>query len=444
MKKSIIRISLIVFSFMCIAFQSFSQYEYIENKGQWLENVLYKVNINDGALFLEKNCITWAFVDPEGMNYSTAHHGSETGTNSLFRAAHSYKVRFKGANTNPQIYAESPTSDYENYFIGKDPSKWASNVQKFNKVNYNSLYPAIDLVYYHYGNALKYDFILHPGCDYTDIYMEYVGTDMLFVENGNLVISTTVNVMRELKPFAYQLFGNDTVEVVCNYVLRKNRLSFEFPNGYDKSRILIIDPSLVFSTYTGSTGDNWGFTATWDYDDNVYSGGIVFAVGYPTTTGAYQVSFAGGTPPIAGSTYYAGGCDVGIIKYNETGNQRLFATYLGGGDGQEMPHSLVVNEMNELVIMGTTGSPDFPVTAGAYQTSFAGGDSIVYDNVIGFNDGVDVFVSKLSENGTQLLGSTYVGGSGNDGLNFKRYYTYPDPVSGLHFVEMHGNDSLYY
>lgn len=444
MKKSIVRISLIVFSFISIAFQSFSQYEYVQNKGQWHENVLYKVNINDGAMFLEKNCITWAFVDPDGMNYSTAHHGSETGPKSLFRAAHCYKVNFKGANPNPQIFAESPSSDYENYYIGKDPSKWASYVQKYAKVNYNSLYPAIDLVYYRAGNGLKYDFILHPGSDYTDIDMEYAGTDMLFVENGNLVVSTSVNVMRELKPYAYQVFDNDTVEVVCNYVLRKNRLSFEFPNGYDKSRILIVDPSLVFSTYTGSTGDNWGFTATWDYDDNVYSGGIVFAVGYPTTTGAYQVNFAGGTPPIAGSTYYSGGCDVGIIKYNETGNQRLFATYLGGSDGQEMPHSLVVNELNELVIMGTTGSPDFPVTAGAYQTSFAGGDSIVYDNVIGFNDGVDVFVSKLSENGTQLLGSTYVGGSGNDGLNFKRYYTYPDPVSGLHFVEMHGNDSLYY
>ena len=85
-----------------------------------------------------------------------------------------------------------------------------------------------------------------------------------------------------------------------------------------------------------------------------------------------------------------------------------------------MPHSLVVNELNELVIMGTTGSDDFPVTAGAYQTVFAGGDSVVYDNVISFADGVDVFVSKLSEDGTQLLGSTYAGGSGNDGLNYRR------------------------
>ena len=102
-----------------------------------------------------------------------------------------------------------------------------------------------------------------------------------------------------------------------------------------------------------------------------------------------------------------------------------------------MPHSLIVTEENELVIMGTTGADDFPVSTNAFQTTFAGGDSIVYDNVIGFNNGVDIFVTKLSEDGTQLLASNYVGGSGNDGLNFK-------PHMAIHYVLMHGNDSLYY
>ena len=208
----------------------------------------------------------------------------------------------------------------------------------------------------------------------------------------NLLINTTVNVVTEFKPYAYQIIGKDTVEVVCNYVLKRNRVSFEFPNSYDKQEILVIDPSLVFSTYTGSTGDNWGFTATWDYNDNVYSGGIVFAVGYPTTIGAYQPNFAGGTAPILNSSYYADGCDVGIIKYNPNGTSRIFATYLGGSTGQEMPHSLVVTEFNELVVMGTTGSSNFPTTAGSYSTSFSGGDSVVYDNVISFPHGVDIYV----------------------------------------------------
>lgn len=444
MKNKLLFISLVLTLYLLTSFSAFSQFQYIENKGQWHENVLYKLNLNDGAMFLERNCVTWAFVDPEGMKHSHAHHGSEGGNHSLVKDAHCYKVHFRKANPNPKVFAENPSTDYENYYIGKDQSKWASYVRKYSEINYDELYPAIDLVYYRTDVGLKYDFILHPGSNYKDIDMEYEGAEMLFIEDGKLVIKTSVNVVIEQKPYAFQMFGNDTVEISCNYALKKNRLSFELPNGYDLSKELIIDPSLVFSTYTGSTGDNWGFTATWDYDDNVYSGGIVFAIGYPVSHGVYQMNFAGGTAPIYGSTYYGGGCDVGIIKYNQTGNQKLFATYLGGANGQEMPHSLVVNELNELVIMGTTGSPDFPVTAGAFQSYFAGGDSVVYDNVIGFHEGVDVFVSKLSENGTQLLASTYIGGTGNDGLNFKRYYTYPDPVSNLHFVEMHGNDSLYY
>lgn len=444
MRNKLSYLFVFVFLILFVLPHAFGQYEYIENKGQWHENVLYKLNLNDGALFLENNCVTYNFINPGELNYSTAHHGAEGQSHSLLRAAHAYKIFFRGANKKPQIYAENSASDYENYFIGKDPSKWASGVKKYKEVVYQELYQAIDLIYHGGSTGIKYDFIVHPGADYHDIDLEYAGADMLFIEDGNLVISTTVNVLRELKPYAYQIFGNDTVEVACNYVLKKNRLGFEFPQSYDKSKDIVIDPSLVFSTYTGSTADNWGFTATWDYDDNVYSGGIVFAIGYPVSTGAYQVNFAGGTAPIPGSSYYAGGCDVGIIKYNENGTSRLFATYLGGSGGQEMPHSLVVNELNELVIMGTTGSPDFPVTAGAYQTVFAGGDSVVYDNVISFADGVDVFVSKLSEDGTQLLGSTYAGGSGNDGLNYRPHYSYPDPVTGINYVSMHGNDSLYF
>ncbi|NLA23563.1 MAG: T9SS type B sorting domain-containing protein, partial [Bacteroidales bacterium] len=138
------------------------------------------------------------------------------------------------------------------------------------------------------------------------------------------------------------------------------------------------------------------------------------------------------------------GCDIGIIKYNEDGTQRLYATYLGGAGGQEMPHSLIVNENNELIMMGTTGSPDFPTTIGAYDNSFNGGDSVIYDNVIAFSSGVDIFVAKLSENGANLLGSTYIGGSGNDGLNFKHHFGYPYPGNTINWVLMHGNDSLYY
>ncbi len=421
-----------------------AQSEFIENKGQWNKNVNYKMELSNGALFLENNCITYNFVNSEEMNYSHAHHGSEDHTHSLMRHGHAYKMKFLRANENPEIICSDKTSDYCNYYIGNDPSNWASNVAKFNNVKYLNLYDGIDINYYTKGHGMKYDIILNPGADIKNLEFEYLGADNIELNDGNLVISTTVGTVTELRPYAFQVFGSDTVKVECNYVIKRNKLSFNLSEEFDKTKNLIIDPSLVFSTYSGSTGDNWGFTATWDYDDNVYSGGIVFDVGYPTTIGAYQVDFAGGTPPIANSSYYEDGCDVGIIKYNEDGSSRLYATYLGGANGQEMPHSLVVTEDNDLLIMGTTGASDFPTSSDAYQTVFGGGDSIVYDNVIGFDNGVDIFVTKLSEDGTQLIGSTYVGGSGNDGLNYQTHFSLPDPVSGINYVSMHGNDSIYY
>jgi len=423
--------------FVAVFCSAFSQLNYVENKGQWNEKVLYKLRLNEAALFLEENCVTWALTDPHSMAHSHAHHGCEEHNNNLLKDAHAYKVHFVGANKNPQIQAQNPQLDYVNYFIGNNPKNWASNVKLYEKVLYTDIYNQIDLLYYTHEKGVKYDFIVKPSGNYKDIILEYEGVDNIKIKDNQLVVTTSVNEVIELQPFAYQIFDGEKIPIRCNYKLKKNKLSFSFPNGFDNSRDLIIDPSLVFSTYTGSTGDNWGFTATWDYNDNVYSGGIVFDIGYPTSTGAYQINFAGGTAPIAGSSFYANGCDVGIIKYNANGTQRLYATYLGGSNGQEMPHSLIVTEENELIIMGTTGADDFPVSANAFQTTFAGGDSVVYDNVIGFNDGVDIFVTKLSEDGTQLLASTYVGGSGNDGLNFK-------PHMAIHYVLMHGNDSLYY
>ena len=95
----------------------------------------------------------------------------------------------------------------------------------------------------------------------------------------------------------------------------------------------------------------------------------------------------------------------------------IYSTYLGG-DADELPHSMVVNSSNELFIFGTTSSLNFPTTNGAYQTIFNGG---TYYGVGGlgvtFNNGSDIFVSKLSASGGSLLSSTYIGGSENDGLN---------------------------
>ena len=233
--------------------------------------------------------------------------------------------------------------------------------------------------------------------------MEYEGADRLFLKNGNLHIQTSVNEIIEQKPFAYQVIAGKTVEVPCIFSLNKNILTFEFPNGFDNTIPLVIDPVLTFSTYTGSIADNWGYTSTYDANGNLYAGGIVFGLGYPFTTGAYQ-------------TASGGGIDIGISKFNSNGTGLIYSTYLGG-TSSEIPHSLIVNNNNELLVYGTTGSLNFPITAGAYDVSFNGGTAVTVTGAVPFPNGSDIFISKFNAAGSALSGSTFIGGSGNDGLN---------------------------
>jgi hypothetical protein len=232
------------------------------------------------------------------------------------------------------------------------------------------------------------------------------------------VTTTTVNTVTETPPYCYQAVGNGPQEVRSQYVLRGNVLSFGFPAGYHRELPLVIDPYLVFSTYSGSFTDNWGFTATYDEAGNLYSGGIEFGNRFPVSTGAFQVNFSGQI-------------DVAVLKYNPEGSQLLYATYVGGG-GVEVPHSLIVNKADELVILGTTASTNFPTTAGAYDRQLSRGASAdplsyLYYNQQGnlttaqggirYLNGSDLFVTKLNATGTELLGSTYLGGTANDGLH---------------------------
>ena len=142
----------------------------------------------------------------------------------------------------------------------------------------------------------------------------------------------------EHKPYAYQFIGGKKQEIPCVYKLNKNILTFELPEGYDISKELIIDPVLEFSTYSGSTADNFGYTATYDNMGFLYSGSTVFGTGYPTTIGAYQINYANtSSEPILQLPN----------MLNRT--QRIFSTYLGGSQ-DELPHSMIVNSLNELFV----------------------------------------------------------------------------------------------
>lgn len=419
--------------------------EFIENKNQWDNNVLYKADIGGGALFLEKNCFTFVFKDVAAIERITEYKHVPPEQREILTPSdynikcHAYKLNFLNSNDAKVVSPSAPGIGYFNYYIGSDKSKWASKAKSYHVVSYKNLYDKTDLTIYEQDRHLKYDILVHPSGDASLIKFQYEGADKVYLKNGNFIIKTSVNEVSELQPVAYQTDGSEKTEIKCKFVLKDNILTFDFPDGYDKTKELVIDPVLIFSTYSGSTIDNWGFTATYDSRGRVYSGGIAFGNGYPVTVGAFQIAFGGGEYNINGNID-SQGCDVAIIKYDSTGSQRLWATYLGGSRN-DLPHSMIVNKLDELVIYGTTGSANFPVTTGAFDSSFNGGDSIMYDYVIKFSHGNDIFVSKLSSDGSTLLASTYVGGTKNDGMNYPSILSknYADGARGEIMTDANNN-----
>lgn len=178
-----------------------------------------------------------------------------------------------------EITEEEQQETYHNYYQGNKPEYWKSKVPLFNKLIYNNVYPGIDYEVFTSRNSLKYNFIVNTGANYHKIIMQYEGCE-LRLEDGKLKIKTSVNELVEAEPYAYQIIENRVVSVPCMFVLKGNERSFQTA-PYDEKYTLIIDPIIVFATYSGSTTYNFGFTAAFDSKENLYSAGITGDNGYP-------------------------------------------------------------------------------------------------------------------------------------------------------------------
>lgn len=388
--------------------------EFHENRGQWADQVLYRAYTPGGAVFVEPDAFTYVL-----RSGGQQHARPKDEPYEPYRM-HAYRMSFVGGNAKAHS-GTGRSSHYVNYFHGNDPSKWAGGVGVFAGVELNEVYPGIDL---HVGGAegLKYDWIVQPGSDASMIRMRFDGQDGVAVEEGLLYIRTSAGVVIEQRPVAWTVENGAHVPVKCAYELVGNELRYAFPEGFDRKQVLVIDPTVIFSSYTGSTADNFGFTATYDDDGHLYAGGIVFGIGYPITLGVLQPNFGGDV------------IDIGISKFSPDGSTLVWSTYLGGGLGNESPHSMVVNSAGELFVMGTTGSSDFPLTSGCFDNSFGFGPAVNFTVWEGYvhNSGADIVISHFSADATQLLGSTYIGGSQADGLNMSGSldYNYGDPFRG--------------
>lgn len=366
--------------------------DFIENKGQWEgHKIRYKADIPGGAFYLTDKGFVYNFVNTTDWNaYSESleHH-----TKAQPIHFHAYKVNFVGANPTTDITSTGfeKRSYYNNYFIGKDSSKWAGHVGLYGKVKLGNIYNGIDVyVYNNTGgentSSLKYDFVVGAGVNVNQIKLSFDGVSPQIGADGSLIIQTTVNKIVEQAPYCYQEINGQKVTVPSKYLLHNGTLTFAFPNGYNQNYPLVIDPNLVFATYSGATSSNvYAYSTTYDDAGNLYAGGDVWDVGWPVTTGAFQTTFAGG------------GHDIGINKYSTDGTTLIYSTYYGGS-GTEYPNAMRVNAQDELVLAGSTVSSDLPMGSNAYQSSNGGG--------------TDYFIAHFSQDGSSLIGATYLGGSG--------------------------------
>lgn len=431
----IIRLFLIS-AFILSSVLSWAQIQLLENKGQYPDQFRYVGNIPGGRVFFTDDKLTYEFRSLEHQDHSHDKDFetslNESGSSQVM--SHAYDIEFINANSEVNVVAQFPSEHLHHYFVGQKEN-WATGIRDFNQVEYQNLYDGIDLIYYKFKGTVKYDFKIQPNVSSDQIQLKLEGLDEYYInDNGDLNLVSSVSKVVETRPIAYQLIDERKEFIEVEFKIIGNVLSFNMMGPYDHTLPLVIDPTLIFSTYSGSTADNWGNTATFDERGNLYSGGITshYSGGtFPTTNGAFQ-------------TTTTGFWDVAITKYDSAGTDALYSTYLGG-NLSEVPQSLIVNENDELVILGVTGSSNFP-TANAIQSVFQGGEEIFPfgegDNNLLFPQGSDLFVSRLSSNGAVLESSSFIGGSGNEGLTIQGgalVRNYGDQSRGDIFVKSNGN-----
>lgn len=428
--------------FGCVQAQTF---EFTENKGQWNPAFRFKGELSMGAFFLTENGYRVLQHHPDdyahAMEYLTGKHVHRTGETPKKIAeqgttggetvkvkdyglegppvrSHAYDVSFKGANPEVQLRPERALAGFSNYFIGSDPFKWKSGVKSYGALYYEGLYPGIDARFYSEDGYLKYDLIIQPNANPGSIVLKYNGARVVRQKTGDLLVETSVSRVVEKVPYAYQVLDGKRVAVDCQYTVIGDEVRYKL-GPYNRQALLVIDPTLVFSTFAGSTTDNWGYTATYDGQGNAYGGGISFGNGWPTTVGAFQRTFGGGANTGEGT-----GFDIALMKLTPNGNQRLYSTYLGGS-GNEQPHSLVVDAGGNLIVSGrTTSATNFPTTTSGR---------------IGTLGGWDIIVTKFNPTGSSLIGSVQIGGTLDDGVNIKHKAT--GATGPLSLFQNYGDDA---
>ena len=357
---------------------------FIENRGQWHSDVLYLCRMGGLDAWITKYGVNYTFYKVEKTQNAKKEkpHGKfdyEDMENSIL-LGHRVLYELQNHNAEPQREGKQRQEGYYNYLIGNDPSKHASYVGLYKEAVVKNVYNGIDIRYYFDKGYLRYDYVVHPDADPSQIKFKLRGQYKDEVKDGKIIYTTCFGEVQLAELHTYQ--NNTTIQ--SKFVKQGDVYTFALGN-YDHSKDLIIDP-LVYSTYIGGSSNDYGYGIAVDGSGNAYVTGWTQSTDYDVTAGAFQ-------------TTKGGLDDVFVTKLNATGTALVYSTYIGGND-DDQGYGIAVDGSGNAYVTGRTGSTDYNVTAGAFQTTKGGND--------------DVFVTKLNATGTALVYSTYIGGSGGD------------------------------
>ena len=364
---------------------------FVENKGQWPEMVLYQTSMGGMNAWITKEGIRFDFYKIESKIKDQKDGQSKPYTATTFgeeehrQFGQVVMLNLQDAKE-PTPRASKKQTTYYNYFKGKDTSKWASEVGLYEEILLEEIYKKIDLKYYFDKGYLRYDYIVKPGGDPQQVRFKMEGcTAYTINEKGALVFTTIFGEVQQKELELYQIVDNKRVIIPSAFVETPSGISFSV-GSYDATKDLIIDP-LIYSTFLGGPQPDIGNSIAIDQEKKSYTTGETQSFNFPSTPGVYDQGFGNFS-------------DCFVSKFNETGTDLEFSTFIGADDNYDYGSELVLDSNNNIYVVGVSSSPSFPTTLGAFDETHGGGE--------------DVFVLKLNATGTNLIYASYLGGATDD------------------------------